>query len=140
MSGINWARVVLGGLVAGLIINVSGMLLAHFVLGQEYIEAFKSKMPPESQTIMFVKHVTLRFWFGLLAVFIYAGFRPRFGPGPRTAIIAGGTVFLAAGIVMLLSLNNLGLLTGPRLWIAGAWTLGEAVIATLVGAMLYREA
>lgn len=140
MASINWFRVVLGGLVAGLIINVSGMLLAHFVLGREYVEAFKAKMPPQSDMHMLVKHMGLRFWFGLMAVFIYAGFRPRFGPGPRTAIIAAGTVFLAAGLVMVISLNDLGLLTGRRLWIAATWSLAEIVIGTLIGAWIYQEA
>jgi len=140
MSSINWVRVVLGGLVAGLIINVSGILLAHFVLGPQYIEDFKSRMPPQSNLHVFVKHVGLRFWFGLLAVFLYAGFRPRFGPGPRTAIIAAATVSLSVGLVMLLTLNDLGLLAGRRLWIAGFWTLAETMIATLIGARLYHEA
>lgn len=139
MSSINWARVVLGGLAAGLIINVSGMMLAHFVLGAEYVEAFKAKMQPQSDALMFARHVSLRFWFGLLAVFIYAGFRPRLGPGPWTAVAAGVTVFLAAGVVLLLTLGDLGLLTGRRFWIAAAWTLAELVVATLAGAWIYRE-
>lgn len=140
MTHINWARVVLGGLAAGLIINVSGILLAHFALGPEYVEAFKAKMPPQPMPLMFAKHVGLRLWFGVLAVFIYAGFRPRFGPGPLAAVLAGLSVFLAAGLVLLLSLNDLGLLTGRRFWIAAAWTLAETVVATLAGAWLYREA
>lgn len=139
MSRINWVGVVLGGLTAGLIMNVSGILLAHFVLGPEYVEAFKAKVSPQSEPLMFAKHVGLRLWFGVLAVFIYAGFRPRFGPGPWTAVLAGGTVFLAAGLVLLASLNDFGLLTGGRLWVAAAWTLAEAVVATLAGAWLYGE-
>jgi len=140
LAGLNWIRVVLGGLVAGLLINVSGFLLGHFVLGRQYVEAFKSKMAPQSDLHMFVKHVGLRFWLGLLAMFIYAGFRPRFGPGPLTAIVAAGTVFFAAGLVMTLSLSDLGLLSGRRLWIAAAWSLAEIIIATLIGAWIYREA
>lgn len=78
-------------------------------------------------------------WFGLLAVFLYAACRPRFGPGPWTAVIAGATVFLTVGVVILLTLNDLGLLTGRRLWIAAGWTLAESIIAALAGAWLYRE-
>jgi len=139
MSNINWVRVILGGLLAGLVINISGVVMAHFVLEPQYIEDFKSKMPPQSEMLMFVKHVSLRFWFGLLAMFIYAGFRPRFGPGPLTAIIAAAIVFLAAGLVILLMLSDLGLLAGGRLWIAATWTLAELIIATLLGTWLYCE-
>jgi len=140
MSQINWARVVLGGLAAGVLINLSGMLLAGLVLGQEYVEAFKAKVIPQSDLSMFARHFGLRLWFGVLAVFLYAAFRPRFGAGPWTAVLAGTVVFLAAGLVLLLALNDLGLLSGRRLWIAAAWTLAETVIATLAGAWLYVEA
>lgn len=140
MTGINWVRVVVGGLLAGFIINVSGFLMAHFVLGREYVEAFKAKMAPQPDVAMFVKHLGLRFWFGLLAVFIYAGFRARFGPGPRTAILAAATVFFTAGVVMLMSVHDLGLLTGRRFWYSAVWAFVELAIATMAGAWLYREA
>gem|GEM_PF-4723681 len=61
MSTINWVRLVLGGLVAGLIINVSGFMMAHFVLGREYVEAFKSKMVPQSASAIFAKHLACGF-------------------------------------------------------------------------------
>jgi len=139
MSRINWGRVVVGGLAAGIVINVSGILLAHFVLGPAYVEAFKAKVSGQPEVLMLVKHVGLRLWFGVLIVFVYAGFRPRFGPGPRTAVLAGATVFLAAGLVLLAALNDFGLLSGAQLWIAAAWTLVENVVAGLAGAWVYRE-
>jgi len=73
-------------------------------------------------------------------VFIYVGFRPRFGPGPGTSIIAAVVVFLTAGLVMLLTTNDLGLLTGRKLWLTAAWALAEVIVATLIGAWIYREA
>jgi hypothetical protein len=43
----------LGGLVAGLLINLSGMGLAHFVLGPDYVKAFLQHVsgPPSSGTL-----------------------------------------------------------------------------------------
>jgi hypothetical protein len=139
MISIRWSRVLAGGLLAGLIINLSGLTLAHFFLGPEYIEAFKAKFPPSSETAMAVQHLSLRFWFGIVAVFLYAAMRPRFGPGPRTALIAGATFFLSVGIVMLMSVRNLGLLSGGMLLLAGAWSFCEMCIGALVGAWVYRE-
>jgi hypothetical protein len=89
---------------------------------------------------MLVEHLSLRFWLGLLGVFVYAGFRPRFGPGPRTAAIAGATVFMAAGLMTIISLHDLGLLTGGKFWIAAAWSGAEITGATVIGASLYKEA
>ena len=88
---------------------------------------------------MAAKHLSLRFWFGVLAVFLYACMRPRFGAGPRTAAIAGLTVFLSTGLVAIVTINDLGLLTGVKLWITVAWTMAETIVAALVGASLYRE-
>lgn len=139
MSSIRWSRVLAGGLLAGLVINLSGLTLAHFFLGPEYIESFKTKFQPSSETAMAVQHLSLRFWFGILAVFLYAAMRPRFGPGPRTALIAGATLFSGVGIVMLLSIRNLGLLSGGMLLFAGAWSFCEMCLGALIGGWLYRE-
>lgn len=67
------------------------------------------------------------------------GFRPRFGPGPRTAVIAGITIWLAGYVPLSMSLLNRELLTGSELWISLSWGLAEACIATLAGAWIYRE-
>ena len=120
-------------------VELSGIALAHFVLGPQYVEAFRAKMAPTSDVGIVIEHVGLRIWFGILCVFVYAGFRPRLGRGPRTAVIAGATVFLGAGLVSVVTLNNLGLLTGRRLWAASGWTLVETTLAEIVGAWIYRE-
>jgi hypothetical protein len=139
MSRINWSRVILGGLVAGLIINISGITLAHVVLGEEYVKAVSAKMMPRPLWQIMAQHLSMRFWFGIIAVFLYAAMRPRFGPGPRTAVIAGLTLFLSVGFVMTMSLYSLGLLHGRNLLIGPIWTLCETELATLVGAWIYRE-
>ncbi len=139
MTSIRWTRVLAGGLLAGLIINLSGLALAHFVLGPGYIESFKAKFPTNSESTMALQHLSLRFWFGILAVFLYAAIRPRFGPGPRTALIAGTTLFLSVGIVMLLSIKNLGLLSGNMLLLAGVWSWCELCLGALIGGRIYRE-
>ncbi len=139
MGPINWPRVIFGGLLAGVMINVSGFSLAHFVLGPEYVTAFKEKLPPSSPALMAAQHVALRMWFGVLVVFFYAAIRPRFGPGPETALIAGTTLFAATGVVLLVTFHQLGLLFGWKLVATSVWTLGEFCIAALAGAWLYNE-
>ncbi len=139
MVSINWLRVFLGGIVAGLVICVSGFSLGHFVLGPEYIVAFKEKFPPSSPAMMAVQHFGMRIWFGILAVYLYAVFRTRFGPYPRTAIIVGVTMWASIGVVLLVTLSQLKLLGGWKLAVTAAWTLIEFCLAALAGASLYRE-
>ncbi|GJQ26206.1 MAG: hypothetical protein HBSAPP02_12380 [Phycisphaerae bacterium] len=134
---INRSRLVLGGLAAGLFVNVSGICLAHFVLGPEYFERFKSRIPMTPASMF--EHLGLRFLIGFLAVFIYVGFRTRFGAGPRTAVLAGTVTWLLSGLVMTMTLSNLDVLTGWRLWVAAPWSLVEVCIATVLGAWIYRE-
>jgi len=135
----NLRSVLLSGLVAGVIILVSGVSLAHFVLGKEYVDKFVSRLPAEPGVGMMIEHTMLRLSFGLLAVFVYAGFRPRFGPGPKTALIVAGVLFLTTYVPMTLSLKSQGVLEGRNLLLATMWSVGEIAIATLVGARLYRE-
>lgn len=138
-SQINWARIVVGGLVAGLIINISGITLAHVVFGEEYVKAVNAKMMPRPLWQIMTQHLGMRFWFGIVGVFLYAAMRPRFGPGPRTAVIAGLSLFLSVGFVMTMSLYSLGLLYGRNLLIGPIWTGCETILAIMVGAWIYRE-
>src|SRR4029434_4016947 len=39
--------------------------------------------------------VVVDFIYGLVLVFTYAAMRPRFGPGPKTAVIAGMSYWVA---------------------------------------------
>jgi len=80
--------VVIGGLLAGLIINISETILNIPVLGAQFEAAMKALnlSPPGNGPI--IVFVIGGFVLGLLLVWLYAAIRPRFGDGPRTAIIA----------------------------------------------------
>jgi hypothetical protein len=77
---------------------------------------------------------------GILAVWLYAAMRPRFGAGPRTAMTAGAALWLLAyamsdAMMAFLHVFPLGLLL-----IGTAVGLVEVLIATTAGAYFYREA
>ncbi|HEY7727429.1 MAG TPA: hypothetical protein VID50_03170 [Candidatus Eisenbacteria bacterium] len=140
--GIRWRSWLLSGLLAGLVISVSGTVLAHAVLGPEYVAAFRSHTagPAPPLPAIIAQNLSLRFLYGLLGLFFYVGFRPRFGPGPGTALLAGAALAAGTYLPALVHLHQFGILTGAKLWIAAAWGLGEAMTACLLGAWLYREA
>ena len=140
MANINTGGVVVGGLVAGLVINVSEYVLNEPVLGAEFAAALAAhNMPPigGSAIAMFL---IFGFALGLVLVWLYAAVRPRFGPGPKTAVIAGVAVWFLAYVTSMVFVGPLGLMSAQMIVIALIWGLVELVLAALVGAWLYSEA
>ena len=140
MGKINFGRVLLSGLVAGLILNIGEYLLNDKVLATEMAEFFRRCGFPKPGANFIVIAVIITFVLGIVIVLGYAAIRPRFGPGPRTAIIAG--LFAWFGVVVYGSVIFLGLGMTPTnvFAIVLAWELVEYLLATLVGAWLYQEA
>src|SRR3954471_13674221 len=87
MSKINLGRVLLGGLVAGAVLNFFEFLLNGVVLRGQMEADFKrmNLTPPGNTFVVYAVVGTLI--FGVVAVLLYAIIRTRLGPGPRTAIL-----------------------------------------------------
>lgn len=138
MGRINWKRVVLGGLAAGVVSNISGITVAHFFFEEEvYAAAQRLNLTfgPGVATL----HVTMRLALGMGIVWLYAAIRPRFGPGPRTALVAGSAMWLFAYVWSLLGMRPYRIYPDDLLLIAGVWGLFEANLCALAGGWLYRE-
>ena len=140
MNKINLGRVLLGGLVAGLVLNVGEWLLNGKVLATEMGEFFKRCGFPQPGNKFLVIAVVITFVLGIVLVLGYAAIRPRFGPGPKTAIIAG--LFAWFGVVVYQNVIGAGLGMEPTNLVAivVGWELVEYLLAALVGAWLYKEA
>jgi hypothetical protein len=140
MGTINLARVLIGGLVAGLILNIGEWLLNGMVLAKDMKDFFQKCGLPEPGTNFLVIAVTITFVLGIVLVLGYAAMRPRFGAGPKTAIITA--LFAWFGIYLYQNLIGFGLgIVPPKaLVIALAWGLVEYILAALVGGALYKEA
>jgi hypothetical protein len=132
-------RVIAGGLVAGLIVNIGEVILNVPLAGAQLDQALQARNLPPVGGGAIAYFVVMCFLLGILMVWTYAAVRPRLGPGPKTAVIVGllawfMTLFWSGGTqvamgVMPLNLTILGL----------AWGLGEIVIASLAGAKVYKE-
>ena len=140
MSNINLGRVLLGGLLAGLIINIGEFLLNDVVLGNQLKEYLSKHNYQDPGPNFIVVAVVMTFILGIVTVLIYAMIRSRFGPGPKTAIIAGLVswfgIYVYAGIIngvlFAVPMNVIG--------IAIVWGLVEYTVAALAGAWIYKEA
>ena len=139
LGGINLRRVLLGGLVAGLVYVGGGLLLAHWVLRVGMNPRLIGAVPVDPTVLSFLQNVGMRLVLGVITIYLYAALRPRFGPGPRTAIRSGMLVWVASYAVFTLGLNPLGVYPRRVLIAFAAWGLVEASLAAVAGAWLYRE-
>lgn len=140
MNNINLGKVLLGGLLAGLIINVGEFLLNDVILGAQMKEFFARYRIPEPGGTFLIMAVGLSFVIGIVVVFLYALIRPRLGPGVKTAIVAG--VIMWFGIYVYTGTIN-GLLFGIPMnvmLLAFVWGLIEYIVAAIAGAWVYKEA
>lgn len=139
MASINTRKVVLGGVLAGLIINISEYILNEPVLGAEVAQIMAAHNLPQMGGAAIALFLIFGFALGLVLVWLYAAIRPRFGPGPKTAAIAGVAVWFLAYVTSTLNLGAIGLLPLRLLFIGLVWGLIELLAAALVGGWLYSE-
>ena len=142
MTSINWARVVLGGLLAGLVMNVSEAALHGGMLGADSLELFRSRdIPTTPQPLLIISLIVMTFVLGIASVWLYAAMRPRFGPGAATAVCAGLAVWVIAHLWsgIYLWAGFAGLIPSKLALLPVAWGLVEAPLGTVAGAWLYKE-
>ena len=139
MRGINTTRVVIGGIVAGLVINVSEFILNMVVLGADLNAAMsRLNLPPVGGQAIPV-FVVLGFALGIATVWLYAAIRPRYGAGPKTALYAGAAVWFFAYLYSGVGMMVMGVFPGRLMAVGMIWGLGEVLLASVAGAFLYAE-
>ena len=139
MGRINTGRVIIGGLVAGVVINIGEAILNIPIVGAESDAALQALgLEPVGGGAIAVFVVT-GFLLGLLAVWLYAAMRPRLGPGPKTAVIAGLVLWFLAVVFPSIGYGMLGFFPVRLLVITTVWGLFEMPIAAVAGAWLYKE-
>ena len=139
MNNINFGRVILGGLVAGLILNTGEYLLNEVVFVQQMEEMFRRLNLPRPGGAFIATAIAITFVLGIVIVWLYAMIRPRFGPGPKTAIIAGLVIWFCVYIYCgILNATLFGVPTNLML-IGMVWGLVEYIVAAIAGASLYKE-
>lgn len=139
MSGINVRRVILGGLIAGLVANGFDFVITSYLMATEFA-AMMTRLNVETQPSQswIVAFVALDFLWGGLLVFTYAAIRPRFGAGPKAAIISGAMLWLVLAISLVFLLVT-GLHTPQSYAKSASLYLVSAIVSSLVGAAVYKE-
>ena len=132
----NRVRVLLGGLAAGLIVNVFEYGGHRVVLDDAWTEAFRAlgKTPTGWTTF-----IPANYLVGILMVWLYARLRRRYGGGVKTALRAGLAAWVVFWVIPLLAMQPMDLFPNYLLILAIALGLVGANLAVLVGAWIYRE-
>lgn len=140
MGKINFGRVLLGGLLAGLVLNIGEFVLNDVVFGaQMKVWLGKHNLGEPGGSFM-VAAIGLTFVLGIVMVLVYAMIRPRCGAGPKTAVITALLLWFAiavyCGIIngIILEVPTIALLIGM------GWGLVEYILGAIAGAWLYKEA
>jgi hypothetical protein len=137
MGRINYGRVVLGGLLAGLIVN-AGEFLFHAMFGAE-IERRMAAMGINFGPNAIAAFIVIGFIVATIGVWLYAAVRPRLGPGVRTAVMVAVAVWAIGPAVGNAAMKAMDLLTMQQALVGAVWGLVEYGAGIVAGAWLYRE-
>ena len=140
MGKINWGRVVLGGLLAGVVLNIVDWLTYGVWLKADLAAAMQAlgKQPGAMDSAVPL-WVALDFVYGIGLLWVYAAIRPRFGAGPKTAVIAGVAVWFFVGLLHAIGEAPMGFMPQRVMMIGTIVNLIELAVAGPVGAYVYKE-
>lgn len=140
MGKINMGRVILGGLVAGVVINAFEGVANGVVLEADWVKAMTALGKTPAFSVKQIVYFNVAgFAFGMLMMLAYAAMRPRLGAGAKTALCAGGLVWILGNAIpnsfnaithvypldLMLKLVGIGLV--------------ECLLAGVAGAYFYKE-
>jgi hypothetical protein len=140
MGRINIGRVILGGIVAGIVGDILGYLVDGVMLAPQWADGMRALGRTEFSAGQNVAFNIIGLVYGILIVWLYAAIRPRYGAGPKTAVLAGLAIW-AAGVL----LPNAAFMWASGLFPANLTVMTttaaivELVVGALAGAALYKE-
>jgi len=138
MGKINWGRVFLGGLLAGVVFGALGAVNLFF-FKEDWSAALEHLGRPLEITAGWLVYGSI-LWLvlGIWAVWLYAAIRPRYGPGPKTAAYAGVALWFICALADAAWASMVPIPIGLLATIVAVY-LPVIVVATVAGAWLYKE-
>ena len=140
MGKINVGRLILGGIVAGIAIDLLDYFVDGVWLARRWADGMALLGRPGFSTVQIILFNVIGLLTGLVAVWVYVAIRPRFGAGIKTAIYAGLAVWLLTTLFPNVAFMHVAHLFSDLLTLYT--TLGGLVVvvfATVAGASVYRE-
>lgn len=139
MGKMNIGRLILGGIVAGIVGDILGYIVDGVVLAPRWAGAMRARGRSEFTVNFLVLSNLLGLVVGILMIWLYAIMRARYGAGPLTAIYAGLAIWLIGTLIPNAGLAGAGLFPVGLMTMTTAGAVVESVAAALAGAALYKE-
>jgi len=139
MAHTNRGRVILGGLLAGLVINLFEFITNGVILNDAWAKLMQSLGRPPLPVSSIVVFNVWGFLLGIASVWLYAAIRPRYGVGPATAIRAGVAAWVMSAFLAAVVNYAMGIVPVRLLVITTLVELVAVPLATVVGAWIYKE-
>ncbi|MGO8934983.1 MAG: hypothetical protein ACLPLZ_09160 [Terracidiphilus sp.] len=140
MGKINVGRLILGGIVAGIAIDLLDYLVDGMWLAQRWTDAMAHLGHTNFSQVQIILFNVIGLLTGLVAVWVYAAIRPRFGAGIKTAVYAGLAVWLLTVLFPNAAFMHVaGLFPNHLTLYTTLGGLVEAVFGTIAGASVYKE-
>jgi len=144
MGKLNWGRVVVGGMLTGIVLITFSAIYTTLFSGLNGLHRAIPTFYASAGIAGVIFFLAAFLILGIVMIWWYAAIRPLFGPGPQTAAIAAVAVWVTAiwlGVVgfVLKSLamgEPYSLPTGPTLPIL---CLVIMIGSTVAGASVYKE-
>ncbi|MCJ7629149.1 MAG: hypothetical protein ABIF09_02045 [Gemmatimonadota bacterium] len=139
MGGINVGRWLAGGIAAAVVTFFMEGIASIFYMDQMMASLEALGLSMEMTGAAWFLAIMVSLISGLVLIFFYAAARPRFGPGPKTAILVAVALWFGGYLLSLIGYHMAGIYPASLLVMWGAVALVELIIAALVGGWVYRE-
>src|ERR1035438_4080572 len=123
MGKLNMGRLILGGIVAGIVADVLGYVVDGILLAPRWADGMKALGRTEFAANQWIWFNLLGIAGGIFLLWLYAAIRPAYGAGPKTAICAGLAVWFIGVLV-----PNAGFM-----WAGGLFSAHLTLYTTLGG-------
>jgi hypothetical protein len=138
----NIKKVVIGGIVAGIVMNVIDFVVNTYILGARMkleADAFKPGMSDQMMSgSSIASYVIMDLALGIALIWTYAAIRPRFGPGLRTATFPAILFWLLA-LIFLAGYRQMGMMSSGLWWSFAVAGLINFLLSAWAGAKVYTE-
>ena len=143
MKRINVARMLLGGIVAGILMFLADGFIHEKLLHEHWLAAMKAagrSVEAEEHGGDLIYFAVFELLRGMGLAWVYAVIRAHFGAGPKTAVIAGLALWAVMFPVFFVQEIPLGFYSTTLLALWSLYEVIPSVIAGLVAGALYKDA
>lgn len=145
MNKISRIRVIVGGVVGGIVLSISNILKEIVIpeFGLEWTAAM-ARLGIDMNRLVEDEMVLVYFFiqsvsYSIFAVWLYAALQFRYGARMNTSIYAGLCVWFLGYLLPMLGYMILGIFSSHLVLLSAGLSLLQFILATIAGTALYKE-